>query len=40
LPAGITLIGRAGSDHALADLAQRFFPGVGGAAQSLPQRES
>jgi allophanate hydrolase len=30
LPAGVTLIGRSGSDHALAALAQRLFPGVGG----------
>lgn len=30
LPAGVTFIGRAGSDHALADLAASFFPGVGG----------
>ena len=32
LPAGITLIGRAGSDQALADLAGGFFAGRGGAA--------
>lgn len=31
LPAGLTLIGRAGSDHALAALAARFFPATGGA---------
>lgn len=31
LPAGSTLIGRAGSDLALATLAARLFPGVGGA---------
>lgn len=31
LPAGLTLIGRAGSDHALAALAARFFPSSGGA---------
>jgi allophanate hydrolase len=30
LPAGMTLIGRSGSDHALAGLAARLFPGVGG----------
>jgi allophanate hydrolase len=30
LPAGVTFIGPAGSDHALADLAGAFFPGVGG----------
>jgi allophanate hydrolase len=30
LPAGVTFIGRAGADHALAAIAQRFFPGVGG----------
>lgn len=32
LPAGLTLIGRAGSDRALAILGERFFAGVGGAA--------
>jgi allophanate hydrolase len=32
LPAGITFIGRAGSDDALADIATRFFPGIGGVA--------
>jgi allophanate hydrolase len=32
LPAGITFIGRAGSDRALATLARRFFAGVGGVA--------
>ncbi len=31
LPAGATLIGPAGSDHGLADLAARFFPETGGA---------
>jgi allophanate hydrolase len=30
LPAGMTLIGRAGTDRALAALAARLFPGVGG----------
>lgn len=30
LPAGLTLIGRAGSDHALARLAARYFPATGG----------
>ncbi len=30
LPAGLTLIGRAGSDMVLADLAAEIFPGVGG----------
>jgi allophanate hydrolase len=30
LPAGVTFIGRAGADHALAAIARRFFPGVGG----------
>ena len=34
LPAGVTLIGRAGSDHVLARLAQRFFPGIGGVAEA------
>ncbi len=34
LPAGATLIGPAGSDHALAGLAQRFFDGVGGAGSA------
>ncbi len=32
LPAGVTFIGRAGADRALAALARRFFPGVGGLA--------
>jgi allophanate hydrolase len=30
LPAGVTFIGRAGSDHALATLAAAFFRGIGG----------
>jgi allophanate hydrolase len=30
LPAGVTFIGRAGADLALADIARSFFPGVGG----------
>lgn len=34
LPAGITLIGRAGSDRALASLAGRFFAGRGGTTAS------
>jgi allophanate hydrolase len=32
LPAGLTLVGRAGSDRTLAALAARFFAGTGGAA--------
>jgi allophanate hydrolase len=32
LPAGLTLIGRSGSDHALARLAARYFPASGGVA--------
>ncbi len=36
LPAGLTLIGRAGTDLALADLAARIFPGVGGLTATLP----
>jgi allophanate hydrolase len=32
LPAGVTFIGRAGSDDALAEIAARFFPGTGGVA--------
>ena len=35
LPAGLTLIGRAGADLALAELAERVFPGVGGLAATL-----
>ena len=30
LPAGITLIGPAGSEHALCTLARRYFPATGG----------
>jgi allophanate hydrolase len=32
LPAGVTFIGRAGADRALAGLARSFFPGTGGLA--------
>jgi allophanate hydrolase len=40
LPAGLTLIGRTGSDHALMSLAARFFPGTGGAPRPAPGKES
>jgi allophanate hydrolase len=33
LPAGITFIGRSGSDLALAEIAGRFFPGTGGRSR-------
>jgi allophanate hydrolase len=39
LPAGVTFIARAGTDHALADIAARFFPGTGGV-QSEPTGEA
>ncbi len=35
LPAGLTLIGRSGSDRVLAELAAQFFPDVGGIAPKL-----
>jgi allophanate hydrolase len=38
LPAGATLIGPAGSDHALASLAARMFTGTGGVFETAPQR--
>lgn len=40
LPAGLTFIGRAGSDHALATLAERFFPTTGGAPELISRKES
>ncbi len=40
LPAGLTLIGRAGSDHTLAALGQRFFPALGGAPAHTARKES
>ena len=40
LPAGLTLIGRTGSDHALVALAERFFPRTGGAPTPVPGKES
>ncbi len=39
LPAGLTLIGRPGSDHALAALGQRFFPTIGGASARSPRKD-
>ena len=40
LPAGITLIGRAGSDYGLAALGQRFFPANGGRAARASRKEN
>lgn len=37
LPAGVTFIGPAGTDHALSRLAGRFFPGLGGGPALLAQ---
>lgn len=37
LPAGLTLIAPAGSDHALCDAGVRYFPTVGGANLATPQ---
>jgi allophanate hydrolase len=40
LPAGVTLIGPAGSDRQLAALAARFFPGTGGVSPAAQMAEA